>query len=391
MRSLELFAGAGGLGLGLHSAGFTPDGVIERDSYCCETLRQNKKRGLSAMRTWPIVETDVREVRFDLFADRLDLVSGGPPCQPFSLGGRHGAYDDARDMFPQAVRAVREIRPKAFIFENVKGLTRERFRNYIEYIKLQLRYPSLTMRPKQDWIDHHSALERHHSANSNGGELRYNVVTRLLNAADFGVPQKRHRVFFVGFRDDLNIEWAFPNPTHSEEALLWEQMSGSYWERHEVSPAERSLSRKDLKRSESLLFQPPLKAWRTVRDAVKGLPEPTAEGGAVPTSHRLQFGARSYAGHTGSRLDEPAKALKAGVHGVPGGENMMLRPDGTVRYFTVREAARIQMFPDKFLFHGTWSETMRQLGNAVPVGLASIVGRSVYKQLTSTAISGTIQ
>ncbi|MGA3304360.1 MAG: DNA cytosine methyltransferase, partial [Methylovirgula sp.] len=97
--------------------------------------------------------------------------------------------------------------------------------------------------------------------------------------------------------------------------------------------------------------------------------------------HRFQDGARSYPGHTGSPLDEPAKALKAGVHGVPGGENMLRKPDGSVRYFTVRESARLQTFPDGYEFMGSWSETMRQLGNAVPVELARLVGEDVARYL----------
>src|SRR5690606_17264971 len=101
---------------------------------------------------------------------------------------------------------------------------------------------------------------------------------------------------------------------------------------------------------------------------------------AIP-NHRFQVGARTYVGHTGSPLDEPAKTLKAGVHGVPGGENMLRRPDGTVRYFTVRESARLQTFPDDYVFHGSWTETMRQLGNAVPVDLAETIARSVRQHL----------
>jgi DNA (cytosine-5)-methyltransferase 1 len=345
----------------------------------------------SLLKAWSVAENKVQHVSYELFADRLDLVSGGPPCQPFSLGGRHGAYDDARDMFPQAVRAVREIRPKAFIFENVKGLTRDRFRNYLEYIKLQLEHPELTAKPKQDWTDHLARLERHHTSTSSGFGLRYNVVTRLLNAADFGIPQKRHRIFFVGFRDDLGIRWAFPEPTHSEDALLWDKAMGSYWDRHRIPLCDRSPGISDLKRTESLLVQPIAQPWRTVRDALKGLPEPNLDAVGKIANHKLQEGARVYAGHTGSRLDEPAKALKAGVHGVPGGENMMVRRDGSVRYFTVREAARLQTFPDEYVFHGTWSETMRQLGNAVPVDLASTVGRSVYRQLLDTAKGGLVQ
>ena len=97
--------------------------------------------------------------------------------------------------------------------------------------------------------------------------------------------------------------------------------------------------------------------------------------------HRFQPGARSYLGHTGSPLDEPAKTLKAGVHGVPGGENMLRRPDGSVRYFTVRESARLQTFPDDMMFHGSWTESMRQLGNAVPCVLARVVAEGVRDRL----------
>ncbi|MFH0911218.1 MAG: DNA cytosine methyltransferase, partial [Planctomycetota bacterium] len=99
-------------------------------------------------------------------------------------------------------------------------------------------------------------------------------------------------------------------------------------------------------------------------------------------NHRFQPGARPYPGHTGSPFDEPAKTLKAGDHGVPGGENMLAYPDGKVRYFTVRESARLQTFPDKFIFHGSWTETMRQLGNAVPVALARVVAKEIHRLLS---------
>ncbi len=125
-----------------------------------------------------------------------------------------------------------------------------------------------------------------------------------------------------------------------------------------------------------------LRAWRTVRDALAGLPNPrnTHEMHKFH-NHRFQKGARTYPGHTGIPMDLPAKTLKAGDHGVPGGENMMVLHDGSVRYFTVRESARLQTFPDGYRFHGSWSETMRQLGNAVPVALAQRIGSSVAKKL----------
>ncbi|MFS2154622.1 DNA cytosine methyltransferase [Rhizobium sp. Rhizsp42] len=384
MKSIELFAGAGGLGLGLHSAGFRPANVFEWDRYCCDTIRENQARGVNAVKGWKVVEGDVRQSDFSRFEGKISLVSGGPPCQPFSMGGKHAAYDDARDMFPQAIRAVREARPSAFVFENVKGLTRATFSNYFEYIRLQLEHPEIVKRVDEPWQDHFARLEQHHSSGSHDG-LNYRVVTQLLNAADFGVPQRRERVFFVGFREDLGISWSFPRPTHSREALIWDKASGAYWDRARIAKKDRpalgiDTSRLDPDRAPGEL------AWMTVHEAISSLPEPGRAHSDMPIhNHKAQHGARSYPGHTGSPLHEPAKTLKAGVHGVPGGENMLLRPDGTVRYFTVRESARLQTFPDDYVFHGSWSETMRQLGNAVPVNLAKVVGGSVAAHLKAAA------
>jgi DNA (cytosine-5)-methyltransferase 1 len=337
------------------------------------------------MRHWPEPrEGDVRSFSFKTFENKVDLVTGGPPCQPFSLGGRHKSHRDSRDMWPEAVRAVRETRPGAFIFENVKGLTRETFATYFSYIYLQLAYPDLVARSQESWIDHRARLEQHHTSGGGSG-LSYRVLPpKVMNAANYGVPQKRERVFFVGFRSDLGVEWSFPRETHSREALLWDKFrDGSYWERHSVSSRARPRDSIGANAAERLRERPQQQAWRTTRDALVGLPDPElAPKASVQVSgHCLQSGARSYPGHTGSPIDEPAKTLKAGVHGVPGGENMLRRADGSVRYFTVRESARLQTFPDDFVFHGSWTETMRQLGNAVPVDLAEIVARSVRKQL----------
>jgi DNA (cytosine-5)-methyltransferase 1 len=385
MKSIELFAGAGGLGLGVGRAGFTPVDVVEWDRWCCDTLRENRARGSQAMRHWPEPrEGDVRNFSFKAFNGKVDLVTGGPPCQPFSLGGRHQAHRDHRDMWSEAVRVVRETRPSAFIFENVKGLTRETFATYFSYIYLQLSYPNIVAKAEEGWIDHRARLEQHHTS-SRGAGLSYRVLPpKVMNAADYGVPQKRERVFFVGFRSDLGVEWSFPRETHSREALLWDKFrDGGYWDRHRLGSRARAVDPSGALAASKLQDRPDEQAWRTTRDALVGLPDPEMNPRASVqlTGHRLQSGARSYPGHTGSPLDEPAKTLKAGVHGVPGGENMLRRPDGSVRYFTVRESARLQTFPDDFVFHGSWSETMRQLGNAVPVDLAEVVARSVHRQL----------
>ena len=210
------------------------------------------------------------------------------------------------------------------------------------------------------------------------------MVTRVLNAADFGVPQRRERVFIVGFRADLEVEWTFPAPTHSREALLWSQWrSDEYWECHGLSRRGGVPERRAAAAAKRLRAKPSTKPWRTVRDALSGLPDPEIEREASRryANHVFQPGARSYPGHTGSPYDEPAKTLKAGDHGVPGGENMLRRRDGSVRYFSVRESARLQTFPDDYLFHGSWTETMRQLGNAVPIALAEVVAKSIRDRL----------
>jgi len=362
VRSVELFAGAGGLGLGVSRAGFQPAAVIEWNRYCCDTIRENQKRQLAPVNNWPLTEGDIRDFDFQTIRGEIDLVSGGPPCQPFSICGRHRGHLDQRDMFPEAIRAIRELHPRAFLIENVRGLTRPAFASYFEYIRLHFTYPELVARDGENWTENHARLERYHTHGHPDG-LHYRVVTRVLNAADFGVAQRRERVFIVGFRADLDIEWSFPEPIHSQDALLWSQWrSGNYWKFHKVPKRARAPHLRMKVAANRLEEKPALLPWRTVRDALSGLPDPEKNPRAsiYHLNHQFQPGARSYPGHTGSPLDEPAKTLKAGDHGVPGGENMLRRPDGTVRYFSVRESARLQAFPDDFLFHGSWTEAMRQ-------------------------------
>jgi len=377
MRSVELFSGAGGLALGLEAAGFSHAALVEFNKDACATLRANRPK-------WNVLEGDVRNVDFTSVGP-ADLVAGGPPCQPFSIGGKARGYNDLRDMFPQAVRAVRELRPQAFMFENVRGLLRPAFANYVEYVRLQLSYPDFPISQNVEWDINLRRLQKHHTAKRSCDDLTYNVSLHLADAADYGVPQRRHRVFFVGFRSDLDAKWFFPTPTATQDELIRAKyVTGDYWEEHGIRPvsggAERHKAKIGALRCMDLLLRDE-RRWQTVRDALKGLPDPR-ERSAV-SNHVFQPGARSYPGHTGSPLDEPAKALKAGDHGVPGGENMLAYGNGKVRYFSVRESARIQTFPDDYLFEGSWSESMRQLGNAVPVQLARSVAESIRKHLTA--------
>lgn len=331
LTSLELFSGCGGLAKGLENAGFEHRAFVEFNAHACASLRQNFAPAL-------VHEMDVRDFNFASVGS-VDLIAGGPPCQPFSLGGLAKAQDDRRDMFPQAARAISEVRPKAFIFENVKGLLRKGFVHYFEYIVRRLTFPDCSARPDEPWQEHAERLG--HLQFETYAGLKYRVQYRLLNAADFGVPQIRERVFIVGVRADLPAEWAWPEPT--------------------VAPEKRL----------------------TVRDAVEHLPDPRLADPAL-WDHTFIDGARVYPGHTGSAIDKPGKTIKAGAHGVPGGENMIRFEDGSVRYMSVREAKLIQTFPEDFKILGTWGEALRQIGNAVPVRLAEIIGRSMARTLRET-------
>lgn len=316
-----------------------------------------------------------------IFANLPELIfSGGPPCQPFSIGGLHLGPRDPRNMWPEAIRAVRESRPKAFIFENVRGLFRPAFTSYLDYITLQLTYPDIKVRTDEGWKAHLRRL-RQHAQSRAGKNAAYRVLSRAINAADYGAPQKRHRAIFIGVAAEYGDEWCFPTETHSQEALAWaKHVELDYWEHHSArricepaSEAEAFALKRVLARGK----KPRQHRWLTVRDAISDLPRPTQR--QEIEGHWQHVGARVYDNHTGSCLDEPAKALKAGDHGVPGGENMLANRHGNVRYFTVREMARLQGFPDEFFVSGSWRAATRQLGNAVPISVGEHMGKTVLK------------
>jgi len=385
MHSVELFAGCGGLALGVARAGFKHDIIVECDSDCLTTLEHNKKRKIDHVRDWNIEKTDARDLDYrDLLG--VELLSGGPPCQPFSIGGKHLGPRDPRNMWPEAIRAVREIRPKAFIFENVRGLFRPDFAHYLEFITLQLTYPDLKPRNDEHWRAHLRRL-RDHATRKGEKRAEYRVLSRAINAADYGAPQKRHRAIFIGIASSFGDAWQFPEPTHSQEALAWSKhVTGAYWKGHDARRiAEPASASEALALKEVLVVgkKPKSLPWRTVRDAIADLPPPTAR--EEIQGHWQHPGARAYPNHTGSDYDEPAKALKAGDHGVPGGENMLANRHGNVRYFTVREMARLQGFPDDFFVHGSWKAATRQLGNAVPTSVGEHMGESILTVLRGRA------
>jgi DNA (cytosine-5)-methyltransferase 1 len=379
MNSLELFSGAGGLAKGLELAGFNHAALIEINQYACRSLCENFDRT-------KVIFGDVRDVDWRKFRD-INLIAGGPPCQPFSLGGKHQAYQDDRDMFSAAIDGIEKLQPQVFVFENVKGLLRKSFADYFEYIKLRLTYPGALPDSKEHWRHHLGELANLSYSSYVG--TKYNVSYRLLNAANYGVPQKRERVIIVGVRSDLQGNFLFPPETHSEDRLFWDMhVTQDYWERHKIHPAQHpaasAIESKILKLTKKYgAIAPPSKPWQTIRDTLVDLPNPNSQHGLH--DHLFRDGARSYPGHTGSPLDLPAKTIKAGDHGVPGGENMIRFPNGEIRYLTVLEAKRLQTFPDDFVIQGTWGEAMRQIGNAVPVLLAKKIGTALIEALQPEA------
>jgi DNA (cytosine-5)-methyltransferase 1 len=395
--SIELFTGGGGLAMAMHNTGFRHLLAVELDKRACQTLRANvaepfdteAPEAASVDSTWPLIEGDVHKVDFDRWKGKVDVVAGGVPCQPWSLGGAHKGYDDPRNLWPELFRIVRETEPRAVIAENVKGLLRPSFKPYYDYILNELRAPFEERVDGEDWRDHDKRLRKALDKDTVDPTKRYDVKYMLVNAADYGVPQVRWRVFVVAFRRDLGLEdWEFPKPTHSEAALLRAQADGSYWDEHKVPKRYRYTPEVSFEGADD---GEGTQRWRTLRDALKGDPERNEPELGEPIGDKIEHpehlhhygwpGARQYPGHTPNKLDRPAKTIKAGVHGVPGGESVLERQDGSIRYMTVREASRVMTFPDHWRLEGPRGEQMRQLGNAVPVRLGQAISDSVAAAL----------
>jgi len=329
-KCIELFAGAGGLALGLELAGFKTIGLVEIDHVACQTLKINRP-------SWNVLETDIKDLVlkdlkqiFNLKEKELDLLSGGYPCQAFSYAGQKRGLDDARGtLFYYYAIFLQKLKPKMFLVENVVGL-----------------------------ISHEQGKTLQIMLNV-FADIGYNVQWKVLNAWDYNVAQKRKRVFIIGFRNDLksviNFEFPMINPT---KPVLKDVLKNV--------PLSRGAKYSDAKK-EVLRLVPPGGYW-------KHLPEEIAKK-YMKKSYYLKGGRTGIA----KRLswDEPSPTLTCSPMMK---QTEKCHPDET-RPLTTREYARIQTFPDSWQFKGSMSDIYKQIGNAVPVNLAKSVGKSIIKAL----------
>lgn len=377
MNSVEIFAGGGGMALGMRKAGFSHEALIEWWSPAANILRHNAERDSDLWTKDHVIQDDVRKVTSELAGlGPINLVAGGPPCQPFSLAGAGAGHSDDRNMFPAALDVVRTLMPEYVVFENVPGLSRPSFAPYLDYVRDQLRRPEIGPEEGELWDEHHSRIR------SSTVQDLYRVYQEEIEAADLGVAQSRKRIFLIAIRADVAGAGSWPGitRTHSRDVLLHEQwITGTYWERHGLTrPAVPDRLKAQIERLKKTGMPTDRLPWATLRDLLLDVPEPAVDIAPEDWPNHIGIpGARTYPRHNGSPLDMPSKAIKAGVHGVGGGEGMMRELDGTVRYLSIREAALVQGFPRDYEFPGVRSRVMGVIGNAVAVGVAAKIGEAL--------------
>ena len=328
---LELFAGAGGLAIGMEQAGFESVLLNEIDAAACKTLRKNRPQ-------WNVVEGDIANIDFTPFHNQIDILSGGFPCQAFSYAGKKLGFEDTRGtLFFEFARAVKETNPKVFVAENVRGLLAHEEGKTLETIT--------------NIID----------------ELGYYLVPpRVLKAVFYKVPQKRERLFLIGIRKDLanQVEFHWPSPYHRILTLQDALKAGELY----PDDVPASQGQKYPQRKAEIMEQVPAGGyWKDLPDDLQREYMQKSYflgGGKTGMARRLAW-------------DEPSLTLTCAPAQK---QTERCHPEET-RPLTVREYARIQTFPDDWQFEGSLGAQYKQIGNAVPVNLAYAVGRSLIKLL----------
>lgn len=330
MKSIELFAGAGGLALGLEKAGYDTIGLVEFDSAAAETLKHNRPN-------WNVIHDDIANISkldledyFSITKGELDLLSGGAPCQSFSYAGKRLGLEDTRGtLFFHYAVFLEKLQPKMFLFENVKGLTsHDKGKTYSTILNV---------------------------FESEG----YTVQSKVLNSWDYGVAQKRERMIMVGIRNDLTDKITFEYPDkHEYKPVLRDILDNC--------PPSLGMQYSENKRK---IFElvPPGGYWRDIpEDIAKEYMKSTWEmgGGRTGILRRMSLDEPSL-----TVLTSPTQKQTERCHPIE------------ARPFTVRENARIQSFPDDWEFKGSVGNQYKQVGNAVPVNLAYEVGKKILECL----------
>lgn len=326
---LELFAGAGGLAIGMEKAGLNCVALNEIDKWACQTLRQNRPN-------WNVLEGDIKDFDFSEYHNQVDVVTGGFPCQAFSYAGKKLGLKDARGtLFYEFARVVQEVNPAICIGENVRGLISHD--------------GGKTLKGMISILD----------------ELNYDVVpVQVLKAVDYRVPQKRERLILVGVRRDIDVEYQYPEK-HTKTYTLKDALK------------KGELFNKDVPKSDGAKYP-------EYKKQILDLVPPKGYWRDLPVELQKEYMGGSYylgGGKTGMARrigwDEPSLTLTCSPAQK---QTERCHPDET-RPFTVREYARIQTFPDDWEFSGSIAQQYKQIGNAVPVNLGEELGYSIIKFL----------
>ena len=330
-KVLELFAGAGGLAIGLEQSGIKCAALNEIDKWACETLRENRPN-------WNVLEGDIKDFDFTEYENQVEIVTGGFPCQAFSYAGKKLGLEDARGtLFYEFARVVKEVNPLICVGENVKGL--------LSHDK------GKTLEGMISILD----------------EIGYNVVpVQVLKAINYKVPQKRERLILVGIRKDIDVKYEYPTPYNTIYNLSDALRKGELYDT-DVPKSKGSAYPEHKKQVLDLV--PPKGYWRD-----------------LPIDVQKEYMGKSFylgGGKTGMARrigwDEPSLTLTCSPAQK---QTERCHPDET-RPFTVREYARIQTFPDDWKFSGSVSQQYKQIGNAVPCNLGKELGYSIIKFLNS--------
>lgn len=361
--AISFFTGAGGLDMGLHKAGFNVKLAVELEKVYCETLRLNfpnlnVKQGdiNDYTKEKVLTEAGIKDT------EEIDIIVGGSPCQSFSTAGKRQAFEDERGKaMLKFANLVNDIKPKAFLLENVKGLLSASLKHR-PISERGTNFPPLTEEELPG-----SALEYLLSIITN-----YNIKYKVLNAADFGVPQKRERVFIVGIRSDIKNEFFFPEPTHSEKDInkkqwvtvkdIFTKLAIDRIEHNHVNYSEERLKYMRLipKGGGNWRNLPPEIVEKAMGGAYK------SGGGKVGYFRRLHY-------------NRPSPTLLTS----PSQNSTNLGHPFEDRPLSIQEYLALQEFPLTYKVAGSLNQQYTQIGNAVPIRLAEVLGKRILNTIST--------